>query len=117
MQIAGMKVKCGNCSKPIESLDGCFSFAGWVACEKCLRLYYRHLPEEEFTRELGWRHREALRVLSEVERKRRGKGFVSGPPVMANVNKPGKRGSVGLGPRCDFCGSSRHDSEDCTVEE
>lgn len=117
MEIAGEEVKCGECRKPIATIEECFSFGGAVACEACVRSYYDRTPEEEIKHELVYRHIEAVRQIEAIERKRRAKGFVSGSTMAHNLNKSEKRGRGGLGPMCDVCGSSHHDADRCPESE
>ena len=53
-------LRCCVCS---GCLDGVFSFAGGLACEGCVRDYYKSYPESEIQQELRERRAQALRQL------------------------------------------------------
>ena len=61
-----LKLACCKCSKEITGQP--YQFGGYVACEKCVRNYYRHLPEA-IPDELRIRARGAVSIVRDLERR------------------------------------------------
>ena len=49
---------CGYCRKELTEPE-MYAFRGWVACEQCIRDYYRSRPEQEVQSQLRVRQRDA----------------------------------------------------------
>ena len=54
--------KCIECGKPISGSS--YGFAGGLACESCIRAYYRNSSEAEIARELRERGNHALSLIA-----------------------------------------------------
>lgn len=92
-ELAGRTFLCYRCRKSGSGIP--YSFAGCLACECCVRAYYRE--SKEIAEELRFRAFDALRLIAREDKRRRKGKTLSDSHL------------------CDVCGGS-HFTENCRLD-